>query len=123
MKKSILYLLLFSYTSMLCKPILPYIADGIEHVLLYDQHVATVHIENGKMHVHKEAVEAGADQSDDQPSTTIKKNRNGSEHLSPTHVENYHRQFRKIVLNQHVFISHYHTVPFPDYPPPRWYFI
>lgn len=123
MHKNILYILLISYTSMLCKPLLPYVVDTVEHILLYNQHLATVHVENGEMHVHKEAVDAGADQQDDQPNTTIKKSSTSWDHLAPSFANSYTPSFIKIALNQHLPISSYYTFSFSDYPPPRLFFI
>src|SRR5262245_17283334 len=57
MKKAALYILLFSYSFALLKPVGPYISDTIAHIFYYTKHMATVHYENGKFHVHKEIVE------------------------------------------------------------------
>lgn len=56
MKKLLLYIVLFSYTTVMVKPALPYVSDFIGHMLFYKQHMATVHFENGKYHLHKEVV-------------------------------------------------------------------
>ena len=37
------------------KPAIPYVSDAVSHVLWYNEHMATVHLENGKYHVHKES--------------------------------------------------------------------
>ncbi|HAO47748.1 MAG TPA: hypothetical protein PLZ45_16265, partial [Ferruginibacter sp.] len=39
------------------RPLSPYITDGIAHIFYYTQHMATVHYENGKFHVHKEVAD------------------------------------------------------------------
>ena len=36
------------------KPVSPFIADTVEHILNYTKHMATVHYENGKYHLHTE---------------------------------------------------------------------
>ncbi len=54
MKKLLLHIILFSYAIVLFKPAFPYLNDIIAHALFYQQHMATVHFENGKYHVHKE---------------------------------------------------------------------
>ena len=54
MKKGLLYIVLFSYAIVIIKPALPYVSDFIGHALFYQQHLATVHFENGKYHLHKE---------------------------------------------------------------------
>lgn len=57
MKKTLLYIVLFTYASMMCKPVLPYMVDIIAHTFYYKSHLATVHFENGKLHVHKEILQ------------------------------------------------------------------
>jgi hypothetical protein len=52
MKKAVIYIILFSYSLMLLRPTVPFIADIIAHTFWYSQHIATVHVENGKYHVH-----------------------------------------------------------------------
>ncbi|SRR5579871_61510 len=52
MKKTFIYILFFSYTIMLIRPTVPFIADVIAHTFWYSQHMATVHFEKGKYHVH-----------------------------------------------------------------------
>ena len=56
MKKLLLYIVLFSYAIVMVKPALPYVQDFVGHILFYKQHMATVHFENGKYHLHKEVV-------------------------------------------------------------------
>jgi hypothetical protein len=56
MKKLLLHIILFSYAIVMFKPAFPYLNDIIAHALFYQQHMATVHLENGKYHVHKEVV-------------------------------------------------------------------
>ena len=58
MKKALLYLLLFSYTTVVLKPVFPTIADTVAHIFWYSEHMATVHFENGRYHVHLEYQQA-----------------------------------------------------------------
>lgn len=58
MKKALLYLLLFSYSSIVLKPILPAVTDSFAHIFWYSEHLATVHYEHGKYHVHLENINA-----------------------------------------------------------------
>ncbi len=44
------------FALVMLKPVMPYISDTVAHVFWYSQHMATVHYEDGKYHVHKEAV-------------------------------------------------------------------
>jgi len=54
MKQAALYIVLFACSMSLLKPVVPYIKDTAAHLFWYSHHMATVHYENGKLHVHKE---------------------------------------------------------------------
>jgi hypothetical protein len=58
MKKGLLYLVIFSYATIMLKPVLPFMTDIVAHTFWYSQHMATVHFENGQYHVHTESIEA-----------------------------------------------------------------
>lgn len=58
MKKLVLYFLLFTYSTVMLKPVIPYVADLTAHLLFFKDHMLTVHAHNGKFHVHKEMAEA-----------------------------------------------------------------
>jgi len=58
MKKALLYLLLVPYSTIILKPVLPAVCDGIAHIFWYSEHMATVHYEHGKYHVHLENIHA-----------------------------------------------------------------
>ena len=49
-----MYGLLYIYGFALLKPILPIANDIIAHAFFKIQHLSTIHIENGKYHVHQE---------------------------------------------------------------------
>ena len=53
-KKVIVYTFLCIYSFALLKPIMPVVDDVIAHTFYKMQHLATVHFENGKYHVHTE---------------------------------------------------------------------
>ena len=57
MKRALLYFVLFIYTTTMLKPVFPYLKDTIAHIFWYSEHMATVHFENGKFHIHKEVLE------------------------------------------------------------------
>ena len=69
MKTAILYLLLITYATNLLRPVLPYVSDAAAHIFWYSKHVSTVHYENGKYHVHMEALNAA--KKTDIPKSTI----------------------------------------------------
>lgn len=59
MKRATTYLLLFVYSIALLKPISPIVNDFISHTFWKMEHMATVHFENGKYHLHNELSAAG----------------------------------------------------------------
>lgn len=68
MQKYLLYIVLFTYTSMMFKPVMPYLTDVVAHTLFYESHISTVHYEDGKLHVHKQVLkETENDQKSDKP--------------------------------------------------------
>ena len=80
MKKALLYLLLFSYTTIVFKPVFPTIADTLAHIFWYSEHMATVHYEHGKYHVHYEYQQAAKNGYPQKDSNTSK-SESYSEHL------------------------------------------
>lgn len=58
--------LLLIYVSVSCRPVLPVLADGLAHLLWYQQHVETVHLHDGYAHVHNEIAQAAAEDSSEQ---------------------------------------------------------
>ena len=77
MKKLLLYIVLCSYAIVMVKPALPYVQDVIGHILFYKQHMATVHFEDGKYHVHKE-VAKNAKEENSNKNTFPEKKKSGS---------------------------------------------
>lgn len=80
MKKALLYLLLFTYSVNLVKPVLPYVKDTISHIFWYAEHMATVHYENGTCHVHYEALAAAKKNDPEKSSPVPKTGKEVSEH-------------------------------------------
>ena len=119
MKKAALYILLFSYVMVMLKPVTPYISDLVAHTLYYSQHMATVHYENGKLHVHKEIVDNAKKDEPEKQTPASKKDNSGNEHISVLKTGELH----------HIKLTLKHTNPhsssltdielLTDYPPPR----
>ena len=118
MRKAILYLLLFAYTTIVCKPIFPSLADGIAHVFWYTEHIATVHAENGQYHVHLEYA-AAAKKGYPEKDTHLPKQGSDTDHLMRT--QEY--SFSVPVIVQKDFTISYSYLPIThlpsDFPPPR----
>lgn len=69
LKKIISYLVLFSYTIIILKPVLPVASDTLAHVFWKLEHISTVHSHDGDDHVHQEIIKTEA--QDKQGKTTI----------------------------------------------------
>lgn len=82
MKQFALYIVLFSYSLLMVKPVMPYVYDAVAHVFFYAKHMATVHYEDGKFHVHKEIVDAkNSSTGNDSTSPNQKKQNTTTEHI------------------------------------------
>lgn len=82
MKQAITYLLLFTYSTIILKPILPYTSDIIAHIFWYSDHVKTVHSHNGKLHVHKEVIAGAKSSNSEKESNIFKKDTSSNEYLT-----------------------------------------
>lgn len=56
LQKDLVKLMLCIYVFGLIKPITPIVNDVLAHTFFKTQHVATVHYENGKHHIHLELI-------------------------------------------------------------------
>ena len=64
------------------KPVSPYISDTVAHIFYYTQHMATVHYENGKLHVHKEIEDNAKKNEPAKESNSSKKENSANDHIS-----------------------------------------
>jgi hypothetical protein len=117
MKNGILYLLLFTYSISIIKPVLPYSSDFIAHLFWYSEHIATVHCVNGKYHVHYEVMEATKKSSSEKGN--LSKNVSADDHLLAKVPGNFstnpvaNNDF--ITYSAALLSSHHQSV----YPPPK----
>ena len=119
MKKLILYILLLSYTIVVLKPVLPYVGDVIGHVFFYAQHMATVHIENGKMHIHKEIMDNAKKEASQKELPSAKKENSANDHISLQQKESIpDTRLKKLYLIPFTSALLYNYLP-GEYPPPR----
>jgi hypothetical protein len=58
--------ILFFYTAAIFKPVLPYVADFVAHLVAHEHHISTVHGAHGHDHAHHEAADAAADTDEKQ---------------------------------------------------------
>ncbi|HMK02631.1 MAG TPA: hypothetical protein VK489_00485 [Ferruginibacter sp.] len=119
MKKTALYILLFSYTMIMLKPVTPHFSDLAAHIFSYSQHMATVHFENGKLHVHKEITDNAKKTSTQKEIPSAKKENSGNDHLAFPQ-DNDLPEFKK-TPEMKTFYSgflHYNYLQ-GEFPPPR----
>lgn len=98
---------------------LPFVADAVAHAFFYQQHIATVHIVNGKRHVHHEFVRAVKNDHAGDNTAGNKKINPADDHLFLSAI------FKKDlpIFIEPVVKSVYQYILFPplfsDFPPPK----
>ncbi len=119
MKQIALYIVLLSYSMVMLKPVSPYLSDTVAHIFNYTQHMATVHYENGKYHVHKEMVNNAKKNIPAKEIPASKKENSANDHITVQQKQtvsflslNFSYQFSPASK----LINNYLA---GDYPPPR----
>lgn len=69
-KQAITCALVCVYSFALLKPVMPVVNDVVAHTFFKMQHLATVHYENGKHHLHVELL-SGLDEQEKEPGRNI----------------------------------------------------
>ncbi len=119
MKRLILHIILLSYTVVMLKPVLPYVSDLVNHVFFYTQHMATVHYENGKYHVHKEIVDNAKKAASQKEIPAAKKENTTTDHISIQQKEFTTALVLNRIIPIPVSTSLLHNYLSGEYPPPR----
>lgn len=119
MKRIALYIILFSYSMVMLKPVSPYITDTFEHIFNYTQHMATIHYENGKYHVHKELVDNEKKAASQKEIPPAKKENTANDHISFQQKESVNISVLNRIFQIPVSDSLQHSYLTGDYPPPR----
>ncbi|MES2590962.1 MAG: hypothetical protein V4608_03670 [Bacteroidota bacterium] len=68
--KVIIYIFICIYSFVLLKPVMPVVNDVLAHTFFKMQHLATVHYENGKHHLHVELL-SGLDSQEKEPARNV----------------------------------------------------
>ncbi len=120
MKKIITYLLLFSYTTSVVMPILPFAKDLIAHTFWAYEHISTVHLENGKYHTHFESLSLAKKADPEKTNDVAKAPTFAAEHIIVTNQTfDFHSPITPIKnYSQLVFYLPY-TYFISDVPPPK----
>lgn len=116
-------LLVAVYSCMPLKPILPFASDFVAHTFNEFDHVATVHFENGKYHVHAE-VEKDAQSNNNSEAPVNETNLKTDLHCAPEIIVTVsehpifdHKTSVKIAVHSQAFFNGRSVSP--NYPPPQ----
>lgn len=104
---------------VMLKPLLPYVGDFVNHVFFYAQHMSTVHMENGKMHIHKEIVDNAKKQASQKELPSSKKDNSANDHISFPQKETTTLSVLNRIFQIPVSAALQHNYLSGDYPPPR----
>jgi hypothetical protein len=106
------------------KPILPFASDFVAHTFNEFDHVATVHFENGKYHLHSEVAKDAQSKNSDSEAPVNETNLKTDLHCAPEILfelsENpifYHKTSVKIAAHSQAFFNGRSVSP--NYPPPQ----
>ncbi len=119
MKQIALYLILFSYSMVMLKPVSPYISDAVAHIFSYTQHMATVHYENGKMHVHKEIVNNAKQKETQNEIPLAKKTNTLTDHIITKQPETSAGLIKSRCFQLQTSAALHYNLLAAEYPPPR----
>jgi hypothetical protein len=119
MKQIALYIILFSYSVLMLKPISPYISDTVEHIFNYTKHMATVHYENGKYHVHKDLVNEAKKNDPAKENSTAKKENSTNDHIAIQQKQSLQIFPANITHQISASANLLNNYLAADYPPPR----
>lgn len=116
-------LLVAVYSCMPLKPILPFASDFIAHTFNEFDHVASVHFENGKYHVHADVVNDSKSKNNRQEAPVNELDLKTDVHFAPEINFLFSEQSTtipetaKIALQTHAFANGRSISP--NYPPPQ----
>ncbi len=119
MKQALLYLLLFAYTTVMLKPVLPIVSDLLAHTFWKWNHISTVHHHDGHDHVHFEIVKIEKENLPEKKDKIHINDLSANPHLS--HKINF--DFTLVLFKSDKFpafkVSQMHSFLPVDAPPPR----
>ncbi|MEP7237323.1 MAG: hypothetical protein ABI685_05650 [Ferruginibacter sp.] len=119
MRQAALYIILFSYSMVMLKPVSPFISDAVQHIFNYTQHMATVHYENGKYHVHKDIVDNAKKEASQKELPASKKENSANDHISIQQKQALQVSFLNTSYQITVAANLLTNYLAGEYPPPR----
>ena len=119
MKKTALYILLFANSTAMLKPVTPYISDAVAHIFYKARHMATVHYEDGKFHVHKEVLKNVKENEPGKEKPSSKKDNSTNDQFCSLKNDEQQRLFSCNDYSSFLTAILPFTDPRQDYPPPK----
>ena len=120
MKKLIPYLFIALYATLMLKPVMPYIADGVAHILNYKDHIATVHAHNGNYHVHREVSDNVKNENSEKNTNSLKKEVSENDHIVNYKADVPNLQYTSLKYFALLYISVASIILNNDFPPPKY---
>jgi hypothetical protein len=112
-------MLLVVYTTLLVKPVFPYLIDATQHIFNYSEHITTVHFENGQYHVHNQLKEETKKNKQQNESANFKKDGSQTEYI-------FSKEIKTLQILYRLKTKRYYTASklvslhlANDYPPPK----
>jgi hypothetical protein len=102
-------LLLLLYAFGVLRPVIPLVNDAVAHCFWKMDHIATVHLENGKYHVHVELAKAG--ENENAPERII-----ASYEMLAIHISETASSFKIFLPASKVAATYCKTIAAPVYP-------
>lgn len=119
-KKFISCLLLALYSLAFLKPIAPLVNDLLAHTFWKMQHLATVHYENGKYHLHNELKTASNEDSSNRKAGSLTSDETLALHLGVADLSQLYLKTNQAHNYPKTKVNLVHFFPGKDSPPPQY---
>ncbi|MES2565818.1 MAG: hypothetical protein V4565_03065 [Bacteroidota bacterium] len=112
-----IYLMLGIYTFGLVKPVIPLVKDIVAHSFFESSHMASVHYENGRYHIHLELKEEVKNTTEKAP--VISEKDNFSVHVKSNNLQSEHYFLQAIKVLTPYLIASIDLFTSPPFIPPK----
>lgn len=119
MKAKVAVLLLICYAFLLARPVGPVLQDIWAHVFHSSEHMATVHYENGSMHVHIEVKNAAEHSHSSTPAESSAEDLMPAVHLATENTSPVNSAASSPLLIR-LLCTHFSATPLALPDPPPW---
>ncbi len=115
--RAFIYLMLGIYTFGLIKPVMPLVKDIIAHAFFESSHMASVHYENGRYHIHLELKEEVKNNTENIP--VISEKDNLSVHVKSNNLQSEHYFLKAMEVLTPYLIAPIDLFTSPPFIPPK----